>query len=69
MRYYVNTNPQPNGDHEVHKDDPNCPTPAAPQNRRYLGDHPSCYTAVIQAKLVYPTANGCAYCSPQCHTT
>jgi hypothetical protein len=33
-----------------------------------LGDHLACYTAVALAKRTYSTANGCAYCSPLCHT-
>lgn len=69
MRYYVNTNAQPNGDHEVHKDDPHCPTPAAPSNRLYLGEHSSCQTAIQVAMQTYPSANGCRWCSLECHTT
>jgi hypothetical protein len=69
MTYYVNKNAQPNGDHEVHKDDPHCPTPAESWNRHYLGDHATCYSAVLQAKQIYSTANGCAFCSPERHTT
>jgi hypothetical protein len=68
MRYYVNTNQQPNGDHEVHRETV-CPTPAAPSNRRDLGDFTNCVDAVREAKKIYPTANGCANCSPACHTT
>ena len=68
MRYYVNTNAQANGDHEVHQET-DCPTPAEPKNRQYLGDFSSCAPAVREAKKFYSTANGCAYCSPSCHTT
>lgn len=64
--YYVNTNAQPNGDHEVHVD--NCTQGALPQNRRQLGQHLNCQSAVMQAKMIYRTANGCAYCSSACHT-
>lgn len=66
-QYYVNKNPQPNGDHEVHRVD-NCPTPADEENREYLGLFESCHGAVAKAKEKYPTANGCANCSPDCHT-
>lgn len=69
MKYYVNTNAQTNGDHEVHKDDPHCPTPASHQNRLYLGDFTNCADAVRVAKRHYSTANGCANCSSACHTT
>ena len=66
-RYYVNTQSQPNGDHEVHRED-NCRTPAAPQNRQALGEHASCHGAVQAARRYYRQVNGCAHCSPVCHT-
>ncbi len=65
--YYVNKVAQPNGDHEVHTD--GCPHPAEIRNRHPLGGHLSCYSAVSAAKLIYPKANGCYYCSNPCHTT
>lgn len=65
--YYVNKNAQANGDHEVHRAD-YCPTPAEEENRYYLGEHSSCHGAVAKAKEIYPTANGCAHCSEECHT-
>lgn len=67
MRYYVNDRPQANGDHEVHTT--TCSFIPAPQNRTYLGDHGSCPPAVRAAKQIYPTANGCYYCSRPCHTS
>ncbi len=67
MRYYVDTNAQSNGDHEVHQET-GCPTPGEPQNRLYLEDFASCGPAVREAKKYYPTANGCVNCSPACHT-
>lgn len=65
--YYVNTNAQPNGDHEVHKT-VGCSNPADEENRHYLGDFPSCNGAVLAAKQIYPTADGCEKCSLECHT-
>lgn len=65
-RYYVNTNAQANGDHEVHKD--GCPTPPEPENRQHLGEFSSCYEAVLAAKKYYAQCNGCKNCSPECHT-
>lgn len=64
--YCVNTQPQNNGDHEVHRID-TCPTLPHPSNRQSLGSHDNCYTAVAQAKLTYPSADGCAHCCPACH--
>ncbi len=65
-RYYVNKNAQTNGDHEVHQTV--CPTPADEMNRLYLGTFTSCYGAVVEAKKHYAQSNGCANCSPACHT-
>lgn len=66
-RYYVNTNAQLNGDHEVHRET-GCPTPAAPENRRDLGHFDNCHDAVAAARAHFTQVNGCAHCSPACHT-
>ncbi len=66
-RYYVNKNAQDNGDHEVHKTE-GCPTPADEGNRLDLGDFASCQEAVREAKKHYAQSDGCANCSPACHT-
>lgn len=65
-RYYVNQTAQANGDHEVHK--VGCQWLAKALYTIDLGLHSNCQSAVTAAKRLYPTANGCAYCSPQCHT-
>ena len=70
--YYMNKNPQPqSGDYEVHR--MGCPTPAAPENQIHLGAFASCHPAVAEAKRRWPhlahKINGCAHCSPLCHTT
>ncbi len=65
--YYVNTQAQENGDHEVHK--PGCSHPPLVQNRRALGSFSNCEDAVAAAKLIYPQSNGCYYCTRACHTT
>ena len=66
-RYYVNTQAQENGDHEVHK--PGCSHPPLEHNRKDLGDFSRCNEAVVEAKKHYPKSNGCFYCSNECHTT
>ena len=63
--YYVNTNAQPNGDHEVHES--SCRY--LPTSKKYLGDYASCTPAVLEAKRTYPQSNGCATCSAGCHTS
>jgi hypothetical protein len=63
--YYVNQNAQANGDHEVHIGTCNY----LPSNKIYLGVFASCRDAVREAKKTYSQSNGCAYCSPECHTS
>lgn len=65
--YCVNRQAQNNGDHEVHRLD-TCTRLPLPHNRLALGKHSSCHTAVLEAKRHYSTANGCAWCSPECNT-
>lgn len=66
-RYYVNSNAQANGDHEVHES--RCVFLPAQENRIYLGEFNNCYAAVREAKRYYAQSNGCAFCSPDCHTS
>lgn len=65
--YYVRTVAQSNGDHEVHKE--NCSYIPLPENRKYLGNFPTCKSAVTESKKTYPKSNGCYYCSNDCHTS
>lgn len=65
--YYVNSNPQSNGDHEVHKS--GCTFLPNESNRIYLGNFTNCFDAVLEAKKRYAKSNGCYYCSKECHTT
>ena len=62
--YYVNTNAQVNGDHEVHRD--GCTY--FPANHIHLGAFAECYSAVAQARQYFRQANGCYYCCRACHT-
>jgi len=66
-RYYVTKQAQTNGDHEVHQF--GCSWMPAEDNRIYLGDFPTCRSAVTAAKRHYTRANGCYYCSRECHTS
>ena len=65
-QYRVNNNADIHGDHEVHSE--GCHLWYFLTNYQSLGDHGTCYTAVAQARTVWPTANGCIHCSPACHT-
>ena len=65
-KYYVNKNAQENGDHEVHKE--GCDYMPEVENRKYLGEFTICHDAVEIAKTIYSQANGCKYCSEDCHT-
>ena len=66
-KYYVNKNAQANGDHEVHKE--SCSRMPLGQNAKYLGIFNNCHDAVAEAKKYYPKADGCYYCSNECHTS
>lgn len=65
-KYYVNNNPQSNGDHEVHKD--SCSWLKLVQSKKYIGEFVSAHDAVREAKKFYSTADGCKYCCPEAHT-
>ncbi len=65
--YYVNTNQQANGDHEVHTD--GCSYPPDLANRHQLGWHATCHDAVRESKKTYPKSNGCYWCCSACHTS
>ena len=64
--FYVNTNAQANGDHEVHEQ--GCSFMPHASNRIYLGDFTNCHAAVREAQKTYRTANGCYYCARPCNT-
>ena len=65
--YYVNSEAQDNGDHEVHTSD--CFWLPKSENRKYLGEFSNCADAVKEAKKTYSEADGCAHCCPACHTS
>jgi len=65
--YYVNTNAQSNGDHEVHRED--CSFLPAPGSRLYLGLFEECFSAVAKARAYFRQVNGCYYCCRPCHTS
>ena len=67
MRYYVNKNPQSNGDHEVHTSE--CSWLPEQNNRIYLGNFTNCREAVKEAQKHYKKSNGCYHCSISCHTS
>ncbi|HEX6371036.1 MAG TPA: hypothetical protein VF006_19115 [Longimicrobium sp.] len=66
ISYYVNTQAQSNGDHEVHRD--GCTYLPSILNRKYLGQFNYCVDAVDEARKHYTQVNGCYYCSNACHT-
>lgn len=67
-RYYLNTNTDKNGNHEVHQKGCYWLTLVAdPVN---LGDHLNCHHALMAARLLgYANVDGCAHCSPDCHSS
>lgn len=67
LHYYVSTIAQNNRDHEVHHE--KCHYLPLSQYRTHLGEFESCQAAVKKAKELYSTADGCKYCSPDCHNS
>ena len=65
MEYYVNTQPQYNGDHEVHKS--TCMHLPDVGHRLYLGNFASDWDALLEARKRYLKADGCFYCCPSIH--
>jgi hypothetical protein len=66
MYYYINLNPQENGDNEIHTAD--CSYLRLVKDKKFLGDFSNCYDAIIMARRMgYPNADGCYYCSKSCH--
>lgn len=65
--YYVNTNPQTNGDHEVHASA--CENVPNFLNRKFLGHFATCKEAVKEAMKTYRQSNCCKTCSDECYTT
>lgn len=63
--YYVNSQAQANGDHEVHKDACRYLPPA--YHLVDLGWCGSDQEALVKAKQHYSRADGCAYCCPSIH--
>lgn len=67
-KYCVNMNPQSTGEHEVHNITSGCRYLPDPSNRKQLGEHANCHSAVAAAKAHYTNVDGCFYCSKACHT-
>ncbi len=65
-KYYVCKNAQANGYHEVHRQ--GCSYLPNKDNVLYLGEFTDCGSAMGEAKKFYSQANGCYYCSQECHT-
>ncbi|MGB6128172.1 MAG: hypothetical protein WBG30_05430 [Psychrilyobacter sp.] len=61
--YYVDKNPQDNGDHEVHRED--CKKLPNPASREYLGNFDCCEDAVEKAKEIFSQSIECFYCSKE----
>lgn len=63
--YYVNTNAQSTGEHEVHTED--CVFLPDANNRIYLGFFDNCHDAIKKAEEYYINVDGCKYCCKPCH--
>lgn len=65
MRFYVNKQAQPTGEHEVHR--ATCSHLPGIEHRQYLGDFLTSQEAVREAKKYYLCVDGCYYCCPESH--
>ena len=63
--YFVNKDEDNKGHHEVHT--PGCTVFPSADKLIPLGEFASCKPAVKKAKEIYPTADGCWFCSRDCH--
>lgn len=67
-RYFVHTETDDEGDHEVHK--PDCDWLPKPSHRVDLGEHSHCSSAIEEAeRRGFRPANGCYHCNEECHTS
>jgi len=64
----MNSNAQPTGEHEVHRE-ATCDHLPDSENRLLIGYFDSCWSAIRTAKSKWPnlTIDGCAYCCPECN--
>lgn len=63
--YYVGTDAQRTGEHEVHKS--GCLYLPYANNRKYLGMFMDCEEALARARDYYDNVDGCKWCAPECH--
>ena len=64
--FYIETNPQPNGEHIVHN--ATCSLLPAKDAVRYLGSIASCTSALKKAAESFKLVNGCPQCATACHS-
>lgn len=69
IKYIINQNAQPTGEHEVHAE-AYCSHLPLQENRIFLGYYNNCSEPIRDAKKKWPEAfiDGCEHCIPQCHT-
>jgi hypothetical protein len=65
LEYYINMNPDSQGDYEVHKH--TCTHLPGKLNRLFLGLFSSAAAALAKAKERHEKADGCGLCSPESH--
>lgn len=64
--YCVNTQAGEHGEHEIHRS--SCLRKPVAQHRLDLGWKNSDQEALVAARTIYPTADGCYYCCPKIHS-
>jgi hypothetical protein len=62
-RYYLSKTEHRDGYYEVHLAD----CRYFPEDRKDLGLHPNCRSAIFEAKKYFAHTNGCFFCLSECH--
>ncbi|MGR9045398.1 MAG: hypothetical protein ACU83N_08885 [Gammaproteobacteria bacterium] len=65
--FYIELNPQGNGDHVVHNSE--CSKLPAKEAVQYLGSISNCTSALKKAAERFKQVNGCSQCLSACHTS
>ncbi|MGI9298638.1 MAG: hypothetical protein ACR2QC_12185 [Gammaproteobacteria bacterium] len=66
--YCVNKKRQEGGEHEVHNLSGNPSCLPNGENRKSLGPHPNCHSALDEARNHYGHVDGCRHCCKECHS-
>ncbi|MAM70634.1 MAG: hypothetical protein CMP91_05760 [Gammaproteobacteria bacterium] len=67
QHFCVSKIPNSEGKHEIHNLSKGCRFIPYPQDQFDLGEHKSCFGAILQARQSYSKSYGCRYCCNECN--